>query len=335
MDANFAPQRAMEEIRKAFIETETAQTDALQQTKDVQVILGSLLQHEAKRLEKKLGKSNRRVQQVQSSFKRNLNIVRDLEGELEIARIKEPEVDPKSTLIHGRVVDENYRGLASLSIYLESEPGKIIRSLGSAETNASGYYALQIESRVLAKLKELAPEGVFLIVCTSNNKLLYRKPEPLQLKEGDTPTESLRDRILVEEIVLNRADLSPVGGKQPTEPEQPNEDKTPPPSNVGVVRGRVTNETGQGVPKLRVSAIEENRRYDDKLGVTLTDEKGEFSITYPVPEGQQSGPNLYVTVIDANGKLLYSSADKIRRNASQEEVFEINLKVSDRPNREQ
>ena len=331
MDANFAPQRAMEEIRKALIETETARTDALQQTKDVQVILGSLLQNEAKRLEKKLGKSNLRVQQAQSSFKRNLNIVRDLEGELEIVRIKEPEVDPKSTLIHGRVVDENYRGLAGLSIYLDHS-GKIVRSLGSAETDASGYYALQIESSVLAKLKELAPEGVSLVVCTRENKLVYRKPELLQLKEGDTPTESLRERILVEEIVLNRADLSPVGGKQPTEPEQPNDDKTPPQSNRGVVRGRVTDEVGRVVPKLRVSAIEENRRYDDKLGVTLTDEKGEFSITYPIPESQQSGPNLYVTVIDANGKLLYSSADKIRRNASREEVFEINLKVSDRPN---
>jgi hypothetical protein len=185
MDANFTPQRAIEEIRRALIETEAARTDALQQTRNVQVRLGSLLQNEAKRLEKKLGKSNLRVQQVQSSFNRNQNILGDLEAELEIVRIKEPEVDPNSTLIHGRVVDENYRGLVGLNIYLASPENKIIHSLGSAQTNASGYYALEIKSSVLAKLKELAPEGVFLIVCTPDNKFLDRKKQRLQLKEGD------------------------------------------------------------------------------------------------------------------------------------------------------
>ncbi|HBB32028.1 MAG TPA: hypothetical protein DDZ80_10910 [Cyanobacteria bacterium UBA8803] len=318
MNENFPPE-VIKRILEAFNEAGSANINALQQVQDIQVVMGSLLQHEAKRLEKKMGKENLRVQQVQASLKRNQAIARDLVVELEIAKVRVPEVDTKDSLIHGRIVDENRRGLVKLRINLESEPGKTLSFLGSAETNASGYYALEINAKALVKLKELAPNGVFLIVCTSSGKRVYRKSDPLQLKGGD--------RILVE-VVLKRGDLSPVGGGK--QPDRPKDNQTPSQPEQRVVRGRVIDEQGRGIPRLKVSAIEENRRYDDKLGTALTNEKGEFSITYTLPAGQQSALNLYVTVIDAKSNPLYSSANEIRRNASREEVYEIKLKMSDR-----
>jgi len=208
MDSDFTPQRPSDEINKVLSQLDAARTDALQQTKDIQVILGSLLQHEAKRLETKRGKSNRRVQQVQLSLNNNLNIVRDLEGELEIARIKEPKVDPNSILIHGRIVDESYRGIAGVNVSLKNPSGTVISSVKTVETDSSGYYALEIDEESFNELENLAQEGLSITVSTRKGKQLYQQPQPLQLKK--------RDRTLVE-VVLNRGDISPIGDiKRPT-----------------------------------------------------------------------------------------------------------------------
>lgn len=320
MEANFNPNPATEEIKKVLNAVAGARTNALKQTKDTQVILGSLLQHEAKRLEKKLGKSHPRVQQLRSSLKRNLNTVRCLEVEQEIDRIQEPEVEVTSTVLLGRVVDEDYRGGSGLKVSLEREPGKVISFLGTVETDSSGYYAIEIDQPTWARLKELAPDGVFVAVSTPKGKQLYRQPQPLKLKE--------RDRALVE-VVLNRADITPIGGiKQPTQPPP-----TVPEREAWVVYGRVTNQAGEGIPGLMVSAIDQDRRYDDKLGSALTNQAGEFRIVFRIQdfrEGSEPSLNLYVTVIDVDDNLLFSSQDEVRENASREEVFEIRIQKGDK-----
>jgi hypothetical protein len=95
-----------------------------------------------------------------------------------------------------------------------------------------------------------------------------------------------------------------------------------------VVRGQVTDETGKGIPGLMVSALDLDRRYDDKLGSALTNQEEVFRITYRVQdfrEGLESSPDLYITIIDIDGNLLHSSIDNIRENASRDEVYEIRL----------
>ncbi len=324
MNDNFPPE-ALTQILKAFTDAGTENINALQQVRDVQVIMGSLLQHEAKRLEKKLGRENLRVQQVQASIKRNQAISRDLDVELEIAKIRVPEVNSEDSLIHGRVVDENRRGLAGLVVSLANIQGTIIPPLGNTQTQNSGYYALIINAEALEKNSQSIQEGVFVVVCNSKGELIYRQKDFIILVGGE--------RILVEDIVLKRADLSPVcGGKQPPE-TPPKDDQTPSEREAWVVRGRVIDENGQGMAGLMVSALDRDRRYDDKLGSALTNREGEFRITYRIQdfrEGLEPGSDLYVTVIDINGNLLYSSIDNIRENASREEVYEIRLDRGDR-----
>lgn len=326
MNADFNRDQNREEVLKAFIEAGAANINALQQVRDVQVIMGSLLQHEAKRLEKKLGRENRRVQQVQTSVKQNQAITRNLEVELEIAKIRVPEGDPEDSLIHGRVVDENRRGFSGLVVSLADAQGNIIYVLGKAQTQESGYYALPITAEILKEVPESIIKGIFVVVCNSKGELIYRKKDPIMLVGGD--------RILVEDIILNRADLIPIGGgKQPPETEPPKDDQTPSPREAWVVRGRVTDAKGEGIAGLMVSALDRDRRYDDKLGSALTNRKGEFRITYRIQdfrEGLEPGPDLYITIIDIDSNLLYSSIDTIRQNASRDEVYEIRLDRGDR-----
>ncbi len=66
MNKNIPPE-VTQKILEAFNQAGSANINTLQQVRDVQVVMGSLLQHETKRLEKKLGKENLRVQQVQAS----------------------------------------------------------------------------------------------------------------------------------------------------------------------------------------------------------------------------------------------------------------------------
>ncbi len=203
------PSEVTQKILEAFNEAGSANINTLQQIRDVQVIMGSLLQHETKRLEKKLGKENPRVQQVQASIKRNQTITRDLEAELEIAKIRVPEIDPEDSLIHGRVVDENRRGWLGLVVYLADVRGNIVHVLGKAQTDISGYYALPIQAETLKRVAESIKEGVLVVVCNSKGELIYRHKDPVILVGGD--------RHLVE-IVLKRSDLTPVPGETPSVP---------------------------------------------------------------------------------------------------------------------
>jgi hypothetical protein len=198
INENLSPE-ARNRITEAFSDAGSANIEALQQVQDVQVLMGSLLQYEAKRLEKKLGIENLRVQHIQSTIKRNQAISRDLEVELEIAKIRVPEVDPKDSLIHGRVVDENRRGWSGLTVYLANSQGNIIPALGKAKTQDSGYYALTIKAKMLGEVAAIK-EGVFVVIYNSKGELIYRHKDLLKLVGGD--------RLLVADIVLKRSDIT-------------------------------------------------------------------------------------------------------------------------------
>ncbi|MCJ8281165.1 MAG: hypothetical protein MJK14_15125, partial [Rivularia sp. ALOHA_DT_140] len=180
MDKNIPPE-VTQKILEAFNDAGTANINTLQQFRDLQIEMGSLLQQETKRLGKKLGKKNPRVQKVQASIKRNQTITENLETELEIAKIRIPEVDPKDSLIHGRIVDENRRGWVGLAVHLADVEGKTIRDFGKAQIQDSGYYALPIPAKTLKRLAESIKDGVLVVVYNSKGKLIYRHEDPVML----------------------------------------------------------------------------------------------------------------------------------------------------------
>ncbi len=55
-----------------------------------EIISRVLLQHEAKRIKKKFGKDHARTSLLKNRLKQNLELIKDLEVELEIARIRIP-----------------------------------------------------------------------------------------------------------------------------------------------------------------------------------------------------------------------------------------------------
>ena len=62
--------------------------------------------------------------------------------------------------------------------------------------------------------------------------------------------------------------------------------------------------------ELTIRLFDRDHVFDDRLGATQTDAKGEFEIVYRTQDFHdlfEGGPDLYLKVLDHEGNLLYSS----------------------------
>lgn len=299
----------IEELQNALNQIDVDQLTALDNLRHIQIVGQALFQGEASRLGQKLGKDHPRVQELEMQIKRNHGLVNGLEVAQEIARIRIPEVEEGNALVHGRVTDENYRGLAGLTVYAEDETGATVNSLDKAETDLSGYYALQVDPGTIAQLSDIG--GLYLVVATEDGKVVHRESEPLELTES---TRTILD------IVLRRDDLAPTRREPKPRKKEPND------KDIWIGQGRVVDENGEGVSGLLVRLFDMDRRYDDKLGAALTNKDGNFQITYRVQdfrEGDEPGPDLYLLVTDQEKNVLYTSEETIRFDAGRVETFDI------------
>lgn len=313
--------KALQALQDAFKKLEDDRIDALNSLRDIEILSHAMLKREAKRLSRKLGPDHPRVRHLETRLKDKRELIKALEVELELAKIQVPEVEEGGALVHGRVVDEHQRGLAGLRVHLENEDEEKLRLVDQAETNTSGYYAFPLEAKTLAKLSEAAPEGVLLVVSTRADRVIHREFEPLELGAGARTFK---------EIVLKRADLTPVRKeKKPVAKKEKAKEAPVPDLGVWVARGKVVDkENGQGIGGVTVSLYDKDLLFDDVLGTTLTDEEGSFEVTYQTEAFRdlfEAKPDLYVKVLDAKGRTLYFSRKAVRYEAGHIETFNITI----------
>jgi protocatechuate 3,4-dioxygenase beta subunit len=285
-----------------------------------------LLQHEEKRLARKLGQDHPRVRRLRRRRLERLKMIRNLAAAGETANIRVPEVSETEVLVHGRALDEWRRGISGVNVYVTDEKGQIVESAGQATTDAYGYYALKVDPTTLPPD---VGDKLMLVVGPSPDRIVYRQTRPLKMAPG---AKNLA------EVHLERAQLA---GK-PTRPgpsvkkEVPKEKggarskKKRPSDKPWVVSGVVTDADGQPVAGVMVRLFDRDRKYDDKLGAALTNEKGEYKVTYVMQdfsEGPEPGADLYLVVTDEAGKELYTSEENIRYDAGPEEKFDIQIKA--------
>jgi hypothetical protein len=108
-----------------------------------------------------------------------------------------------------------------------------------------------------------------------------------------------------------------------------------PGANEWTVFGTVTDAEGKGAGGLTVRVFDRDRRLDDLLGETRTNESGDFSVVYherDFKETNEGSAELYVMVSDARGNVVYSSRDSVRFATGRSEYFAIRLgKPIDKP----
>jgi hypothetical protein len=188
-------------LEELFASLEDSRSETLDEVKELQIISRVLLQNEAERVEDKFGADHPRIRALRSSLEQNLINITEFTAATQLAAITVPKVDENQTLIHGRVIDEELRGVGGLFVSMEDEEGRTLTPLGRSETDASGYYALVIDPDALEKVSEAAREGVYLTVRTSKDEVVHREFNPLRIAEGARG---------IVEVVVKREDL--IGG---------------------------------------------------------------------------------------------------------------------------
>lgn len=93
----------------------------------------------------------------------------------------------------------------------------------------------------------------------------------------------------------------------------------------------VEEESGKPLAGLQVRAFDKDLIFDDKLGTSVTDAKGNFridfaSINFSLIQDIETVPDIYIRVFDESGKkLLYTSEKAIRKQEEVEERFDIRI----------
>ncbi len=279
----------------------------------VHTLSHGMLQAESRRLARKFGKEHPRVQRLEEQLQKNIRLAQSLRGETDFASIRVPQVADEDVLIHGRILDEKQAGVAGLTVTLEDDAEKPLEGTEAVQTDGRGYYALQI----VAEIIEEKGETGHITVRSADGNLIHKEAEGISLASGGRHYA---------QVAVTRARVEKPSARPPKKPKKPK--KPAPVEEEWLVRGRVVDQNGRAVRGVMVIAHDEDLKYNDVLGAGLTNKNGEFAIRYNVREfreGKETGPDLYVNVMDAEGKMLYSSQDEVRKDASADEEYKIVL----------
>ncbi len=227
-------------------------------------------------------------------------------------------MDAAGWAVHGLVRDKELKPVGGLTVALYDSQSKWVEGLGFACTRGDGYF--RIEMKEVGAVKG----PLFLRVLSGQSVHLYADPTPLMPVGGGV---DYREVILSE----GAAACAPPFTK-PNDPVP-----GPDPSFVGgpgvkavewAVRGRVTDEEGKGLGGLTVSLYDKDLIFDDRLGQTETDNNGNYSFNYRTEDFRdlvERKPDIYLKVIDREGRTLYTSKRKIRYEAGRVEI--VNAQV--------
>jgi hypothetical protein len=295
---------------------DSAQLELYKEFIEFQKIGQILFQWETQRQGMQLGENHPRVTSLQKHMKENAAFLADIEVELELANIKMPEAGKGDALIHGRVSDENKRGIAQLTVKIEDENGQSLGFAGQSTTDASGYYALVLDTKKLEKLAKL--DGIILALANPAGRVVYREPEAIKVAAGDR---------LVINVTLRRQNLSLIVEKE--NPDLKKDADTGEPAGIWTIKGHITRTGSAQVSDLTVSLFDKDQVFTHLLGLAVTDKDGHFLFAYKEKDIKDiliSQPDLYIKVRDAGGNLLYSSRKTIVLGDSREQAVTIRIR---------
>jgi hypothetical protein len=300
-------------IDETFDTLDTERSEGLKRIKLIQNIQSSTLVKEKARLEQKYGADHPRVKKIVNRLAYNKGAVQELNVEIERSKISVPEFDLNTWLVHGRVIDSDGNAQEGLTVSFCDEGNSWVRQLGHVCTDQRGYYVLRysVEKDETPELGE--KDNFYLTVTDSTHKLLHRETEPLQVSIGH-----LDYRLII------------ISGTPCIFPEPDGVDGYVVPPDGWVVRGVVLYEDKTPAAGLTVSLYDSDLIFDDVLGSVLTDNAGRFHMIYRTDAFRdffEKKPDLYLKVIDAQGKQLYCSKKEIRINVGKVEEFNIILKT--------
>lgn len=96
--------------------------------------------------------------------------------------------------------------------------------------------------------------------------------------------------------------------------------------------GNVRHANGRAAAGLTVQVYDKDLKFDDLLGKTTTDDFGDFRVVYDIrrfdDEWGNARPDLFLQILDKDGKLLAAHTEPLRMNAGNVEYFEVVISLS-------
>ena len=97
-----------------------------------------------------------------------------------------------------------------------------------------------------------------------------------------------------------------------------------------IINGNVLNKTNrQPLAGVRVTAYDRDRMRDDLLGQAMTDQRGNFTISFRsrdfTDEKNEKFPAIYIKIRNQQGQLIYNSRKRPRLNSKRNEFFQISI----------
>jgi len=314
------------EFDKGIEGADVLRADELLQLNTVRAVKDQRMKRERARLAAKLGANHARVAEIDNRLKINVAMMRDLKLEAAKARTPIPKVDQNTWVLHGYVRDKAHQPVLNLTVALFDAAGKQINGANHGCTDANGYYKLT------QKITEGASTPVFVRVLSKSGSVLYADSVGLQPAAG---------AIDYREIILSGEESVCVPPPEMPDSQPPTFGPpitTPgsgtgsvqveaPPRDYWIVKGRVTK-GGAGVSGVFVSVYDKDLFFDDRLGQAETSANGNYSLTYRTTDFRdliERKPDLYMKVIDRNGKTLARVEKKIWYEAGKVEVVDIEI----------
>lgn len=284
----------------------------LRQTKE------RMLTRERARLSLKLGAEHPRV----LALTERIAVNRDLHGEARVeterARTETPTAGAGAWLVHGYVRDESGQPAPGLTVALYDRQGFWVRILGHACTDARGYFKLESGA-----LQDPAPGPVYLQVLNGQGQRLFIDKTAL------TPTAG---RVDYREVTLSGAVIPCAppcgGGEQPG--QQPGEGEPCHEAHTWTIQGRVTDSGGRGLAGFIVSVYDKDLLFDDRLGVTETNQSGDYRLVYHTRDFRdliERRPDLYLKISDRSGNLCFTTEHAVKWNAGRTETINVVLPI--------
>jgi hypothetical protein len=258
-----------EENGTGLTEAANEREEVLRGFKDIQVMTRSLMQLEAKRLNRRLGKDHPRTREIKARLNRQLDIINKLEVGRQISKIVPPKAGEGKVLIHGRVTDHKLRGVSNLSVKFTDGKGTPYSETITSASDDSGYYSFVLDDNTVGELQRVGRGKVYVTVTDAEGKLIYRNPEPVAFVTGKTIS---RDLILSKVYLPGHLpDVKPPTRKKPKPPRRPGEkDAIKLEKIAGIGTARAT--------KLRKAGIRDMKAFLNATDKKLTEILGNLNI---------------------------------------------------------
>lgn len=168
-------------LQEAVAQLQDDQDQALADAQNMRALMQALLQNEELRLTNQEGKDSPRVVSIRERSIYNQVVSRALDSAIQVANIHTPAVQLDGALIHGQVLDDNGLAVAGLKVQVEDASGQSIEELGSAMTDASGYYSLPLTPEALEKYRARAGGRATLTVRSAAGNILSQASQPVDV----------------------------------------------------------------------------------------------------------------------------------------------------------